>query len=77
MKFDFNKKNNTAALYACAVVAFGVVLVFGFIYFGSIAKFFGRLTTVLYPVIYGGIIAYLINPIYKFIYKSFYRIGGK
>ncbi|MCI8331490.1 MAG: AI-2E family transporter [Clostridiales bacterium] len=77
MKFDFNKKNNTVALYACMVVAFGVVLVFGLLYFGSIATFFNRLTTVLSPVIYGIIIAYLLNPIYKFIYRSFHRIGGR
>ncbi|MCI8589402.1 MAG: AI-2E family transporter [Clostridiales bacterium] len=77
MKFEFNKKNNTIALYACIVVTFGIVLVFGLLYFGSIAKFFNRLTTVLSPVIYGIIIAYLINPVYKFIYRSFFRIGDR
>ncbi len=79
MKFEhFNRKNTAVALYACMVVAFGVLLVFAFVNLGALGKALGRLIDVLYPVIYGFIIAYLINPIYKFIYnRAFYAVGKK
>ena len=78
MRFDFNKKNTTIVIYACIVVLFAVVLVFAFINLKAIGSALWKLINVLYPVIYGLVIAYLINPIYKIAYqKIFFRIGAK
>lgn len=79
MKFDhFNRKNTTYAIYACLVVTFAVTLVFAFVHIGTLAAAGGKLLDVLSPVIYGVILAYLINPIYKVIYnKAFYAVGAK
>ena len=78
MKFDFNRKNNTIAAYACLVVAFAVLLVFAFVNISHIGAFFGGIVDILSPVIYGLVIAYLINPIYRKFYKNvFFRIGAK
>ncbi len=63
MKIMPNKKYNTIALYAALVIAFNVLLIVAILKFNSIANFFGMLTTVLMPVIWGLVIAFLMNPI--------------
>ena len=63
MKIMPNKKYNTIALYAVLVIAVNVLLIVAILKFSSIAKFFGMLTTVLMPIIWGLVIAFLMNPI--------------
>ena len=71
MKIMPNKKYNTIALYAALVIAVNVLLVVAILKFSSISSFFGMLTTVLMPVIWGLVIAFLMNPIMVNIEKLF------
>ncbi len=63
MKIMPNKKYNTVALYAALVIAVNVLLIVCILKFDSIMSFFSMLMTVLSPVIWGLIIAFLMNPI--------------
>ena len=66
MKFEFNKRYNTIALYAFLVLA-AAALFSGFL--GNL-KYFERqielVVGLLTPFIYGFAIAYLLNPVLKF-----------
>ncbi len=63
MKIVPNKKYNTVALYAALVIAANVLLIVAILKFDAIASVFGTLMRVLSPVIWGLIIAFLMNPI--------------
>ncbi len=63
MKIVPNKKYNTIALYAALVIAANVLLIVAILKFDAIASVFGTLMSVLSPVIWGLIIAFLMNPI--------------
>ncbi|MBP3793673.1 MAG: AI-2E family transporter [Ruminococcus sp.] len=63
MKIVPNKKYNTVALYAALVIAANVLLIVAILKFDAIASVFGTLMSVLSPVIWGLIIAFLMNPI--------------
>ena len=63
MKIMPNKKYNTIALYAALVIAINVLLVVAILKFNSILGFFEILVRVLSPVIWGLVIAFLMNPI--------------
>lgn len=63
MKIIPNKKYNTIALYAVLVIAVNVLLVVAILKFSTIASFLGMLISVLSPVIWGLIIAFLMNQI--------------
>ena len=63
MKIMPNKKYNTIALYAALVIAVNVLLVVCILKFNSIMSFFEVITAVLMPVIWGLVIAFLMNPL--------------
>ncbi len=63
MKIMPNKKYNTIALYAALVIAVNVLLIVAILKFNSILGFFEILVRVLSPVIWGLVIAFLMNPI--------------
>ena len=63
MKIMPNKKYNTIALYAAHVIAVNVLLVVCILKFNSIMSFFEVITAVLMPVIWGLVIAFLMNPL--------------
>ncbi len=63
MKIYTNKKYSTIALYAAAVIALNVLLVLALFNIGEILDAAAGLLTVLNPVIWGIVIAFLINPI--------------
>ena len=74
MKWEFNKKNTTYAIYACGVILFAVLCI-GFLvnresYVGVFKGFF---SDVISPIFYGLIIAYLLNPILKTFEKLFHK----
>ena len=71
MKIMPNKKYNTIALYASIVIAANVLLIVAILKFSSITSFFGMLTTVLMPIIWGLVIAFLMNPIMVNVEKLF------
>ncbi len=65
MRPEWNKKYTTIAIYACLVIVFGVVCVAAAINIGAIWAGFGKLLSILNPIFYGFVIAFLINPLYR------------
>lgn len=63
MKFHANKKYNTIALYAVLVIAVNLLLVVAIFKFQTILNVLSAVFTVLLPVIWGFVIAFLVNPI--------------
>lgn len=66
MKFNWNKKYTTIAIYAAIVLLFGIFSVFFFINYSDFGKYTALIGTTLRPLVYGIIMAYLIWPILKF-----------
>ncbi|MBO4429645.1 MAG: AI-2E family transporter, partial [Clostridia bacterium] len=66
MKFTWNKKYTTIAIYAAIVLLFGIFCVFFFINYSDFGKYTSLIGTTLRPLVYGIIMAYLIWPILKF-----------
>ena len=63
MKIFINRKYTTIAFYAAVVIAINVLLVVAITKFGSIMKILSSLLKVLTPIIWGLVIAFLVNPI--------------
>lgn len=63
MKFYSNRKYPTIAAYAAMVIAVNVLLVLALFNFSSIMEGLNKLLTVLQPVIWGLVIAFLTDPI--------------
>ena len=63
MKIFINRKYTTIAFYATVVIAINVLLVVAITKFGSIMKILSSLLNVLTPIIWGLVIAFLVNPI--------------
>ena len=60
------------------VIAFTIIVVFLFVNLKSVGEVLGTILRVLMPIIYGIIIAYLINWPFKFFHdKCFFKIGTK
>ena len=75
MKFNWNKKYTTIAIYAAIVLLFGIFCVFFFINYSDFGKYTSLIGTTLRPLVYGIIMAYLIWPILKFFedYRTSYH----
>ena len=65
MKFNWNKKYTTIAIYAAIVLLFGIFSVFFFINYSDFGKYLSIIGTTLRPLVYGIVFAYLIWPIMK------------
>ncbi len=63
MKLYTNKRYNTIALYAVLVIAINVLIVVAVFKFGTILQILSALIRVLMPLIWGLVIAFLMNPI--------------
>lgn len=63
MKFDFNRKYNTIALYTLLVIAAGVCIIMAVVKIDAVASFFSKVLTILRPFIWGFAIAYILNPL--------------
>ena len=63
MKISPNKRYNTVAFYAAIVIALNVVLVAALLKADSIMDFLNRCVNVMSPIIWGIVIAFLMNPI--------------
>jgi predicted PurR-regulated permease PerM len=66
VKIDWNKKYTTYAVYAAAICAALIFLIFCGVYFSNIWDGFLHILGVLSPLIYGCIIAYIFTPIVNF-----------
>ena len=65
MRFNWNKKYTTIAIYAAIVILFGVFSVFFFINYSDFGKYTSIIGAAIRPFIFGIIMAYLIWPILK------------
>lgn len=66
MKFNWDKKYTTIAIYAAIVLLFGIFSVFFFINYSDFGKYTALIGTTLRPLVYGLVFAYLIWPILRF-----------
>ncbi len=71
MKFYNNKRYNKIALYAIFVLAVNVLIVVAIFKFSAIRAIIANFIKVLMPIIWGFVIAFLINPIMVWIEKFF------
>ncbi|MCQ2436108.1 MAG: AI-2E family transporter [Clostridia bacterium] len=65
MKFDWNKKYTTIAIYAVIAALVVVFAVFFFINYSDFGSYLDQLMTAIRPLIIGTIIAYLMNPVMR------------
>ena len=63
MKVNTNKKYNTIAFYAAIVIAINVLLIVAILKINSILEVLSAIVSVFTPIIWGIVIAFLINPI--------------
>ena len=64
-------------LTALAVIASSVLLCFALLKFSVIATVVGKIVTVLMPIIYGGVLAYLMLPVYNASERYVQHLFGK
>lgn len=73
MKFNWNKRYTTYAIYAAIVSAALIFCIFLGVYIKSVWAAVLHVIDVLAPLIYGLIIAYILNPLLKIFEKSIFR----
>ena len=74
MKLFTNKKYNTITLYVLLVIAISLIMIVSLFKFSKILTVLEQIIAVLMPIIWGLIIAYLLNPIMKFFEKILNKI---
>ena len=77
MKISWNKKYTTIAAYSCLVIAFAAIVSFMFINSSWTLKWIRKILVILNPVIYGFVIAFVINPIMRFCENHFFSFVTK
>ncbi len=70
MKVKFNVKSNTIAVYTVIVFAICLLLVAVVFKYNVFFSYVNKIIKVLAPIIWGLVIAYLLNPIMKFIERK-------
>lgn len=73
MKLYTNKRYNTIAKYVLLIIAITMLMILAIINIRGIKASVGELLRVLSPVIWGFVIAFLLNPIMKNLEKFLYR----
>lgn len=77
MKINWNSKYTTIAIYACVISLITALLVFAGLNFNHIINWLSRLYRLSNPIIYGFIIAYILNPLVKFSEKYIFKFVSK
>ncbi|MGN1095743.1 MAG: AI-2E family transporter [Eubacteriales bacterium] len=77
MKFEHNKKYATIAMYVCLVILFAVVCVFFFLNYNDFGKYIKTIFNVFKPIIYGVVIAYVLNKIMKLFERKVFSFLDK
>ncbi len=77
MKFEWNKKYTTMAVYACIVITFAVVLLAVVLNLDAVWKAIVGVLSVLNPMIVGFAVAFLINPVMMFCEKRIFSFIGR
>lgn len=72
-KFNWNKKYTTISMYCLGVIALSVLFVVFVFKFDSFAAGFSWVGSVSAPIICGICIAYILNPLVKWIENKFFR----
>ena len=77
MKIEWNKKYTTIAVYVCIVMIIGVLIAFCAFNLGKIWSVISRILTILNPIIYGFVIAFLLNPMYRLFERRVFAFVSK
>ncbi len=77
MKLQHNKKYFTIAVYSCAVIFFAAVMFYLTQNIGVVSEFIGNILKVFNPMIYGFVIAFLVNPVMVFCEKRIFAFVDK
>ena len=77
MKLEENKKYTTIALYSIGVFATCLIMVIAVFKFKDIISVLNNIRKVLNPIIWGLVLAYLLNPIMSFFEKMFKHLFEK
>lgn len=76
-KFSKNSKYYTIALYSIAVIIISAIIVKVIFNWDSTSTAISNIINILYPFIFGLLIAYLINPVVKFIHDKLFGLVFK
>lgn len=71
------KEHMQKGMTAFIVIAAGLIFFFVLLRFSNISAFFSKIANVTLPIIYGFVIAFLLNPIMKFIERNLYKPVSK
>lgn len=77
MRIDWNKKYTTVAVYAFLTAVAIICFLSAILYRDSIGAFFGKVISILKPVIYGVLIAYLLSPLERRFHAFFDKLFAK
>ncbi len=77
MSKSYLKKYLAAGVTAFVVIALSIIFYFCFDRIVGLRSFVGKIFAALMPVIWGIVIAYLINPIYNLLHRYLYKILAK
>lgn len=75
MKENRHGKFFKGGLTAVAVVAVSLLMIIFFFRFPTILNFFNKILSILAPIIFGGVLAFLIAPIYNFCCKTIMSVS--
>ena len=76
LKIDWNRKYTTIAIYAFLVAAASIVFYLILSDIKAFGSFVSDLVSPVLPIIYGFVVAYLLNPIMVAIEKGLYKVRG-
>lgn len=78
MKINWNKKYTTIAVYCCIVIFITMLLASMMLNIGNAKDKIFNFLTIFNPIIYGFVIAFLVNPIMRFIENKVFKFwNGK
>lgn len=77
MKFKFNSKYNTISGYVLMTFALCLLILVILFKFSMIQVYIGKLVKITAPIIWGFVIAYLLNPLLKFFEKYIAKLVNK
>ena len=76
-KFKKNDNYFAIAIYAFLVIAASIALIWILTNFGTISSWVKGVVTAMLPFVYGFIIAYFCNPIFKKLHKHVFKFVEK
>lgn len=77
MKFEWNKKYAQITFWVCVVILFAVITVFFFANYNDFGAYLNDFISVMNPIIYGVVIAYILNKILRVFETKVFRFMDK